>query len=80
MVAWVAPGVVYAGTPLSPDFPENCEYVARQVAADALLTVGYPDDVRLEIVARHGSPDTVLLREAASAAIRRGIARHRRHA
>lgn len=69
VVAWLVPVAVYAGAPLPPDFPENCENAAREVADDALLTVGYPDDVPYEIVVRRGSPDTVLLAEAAGAAL-----------
>jgi nucleotide-binding universal stress UspA family protein len=69
VVAWLVPVSVYAGAPLPPDFPENCEIAARALADDALLTVGYPGDVPYEIVTRRGSPDTALLAEADDAAV-----------
>ncbi len=69
VVAWLVPIAVYAGAPLPPNFPENCEIAAREVADNALLTVGYPRDLPYEIVVRRGSPDTVLLAEATGAAV-----------
>ena len=60
---------IYAGAPLPPDFPENCESAARELADGALLTVGFPPTSPSRSSSDEGRPTRSCCVEAAGAAL-----------